>query len=147
MLRNLVSSLFLVEPDEKKNKGTERVVTTREKAKEARRLAERVITLGKKNTLATRRRALALLGNKRAVKKVFETIAPRYQTRPGGYTRIIGYPTNRLGDNAKRVIFELVGAEAAHHPEAHAKPEVVEPAPVPEASAGGAASGEAAGEK
>jgi len=107
MLRNLVSSLFLVEPNQEK--GTlERIITTREKAKEARRLAERVITLGKRGDLAARRRALQMLGNKRAVKKVFEEIAPRYTQRPGGYTRIIGFPVNRLGDNASQVIFELV---------------------------------------
>lgn len=108
MLKNLVSSLFLIPPDEE-NGTFERVITTREKAKEARRLAEKVITLGKRGTLAARRRAIQLIGNKRAVRKVFEEVAPRYQTRPGGYTRIIGFPANRLGDNARQVIFELVG--------------------------------------
>jgi len=60
-----------------------------------------------------------LLGNRVAVRKLFDTIAPRYQTRPGGYTRIIGYPSNRLGDNAQQVIFELIepyGEEAAAQP-------------------------------
>lgn len=113
MLRNLVISLFLVEP-EKEGQNLERIITTKPKAKEARRLAERVITLGKKGTLAARRRALQLLGNnKRAVRKVFATIAPRYTSRPGGYTRILGFPENRLGDNASQVIFELVGPMGA----------------------------------
>jgi len=130
MLRNLVISLFLTEPDE--GEGLGRLVTTREKAKEARRLAEKVITLGKDNTLASRRRAIQILGgNKRAVRKVFERIAPRYATRPGGYTRILGFPRRRLGDNASQVIFELVGPMES----APAAPEVVkEPAHQPEAA-------------
>jgi large subunit ribosomal protein L17 len=111
MLKNLVSSLFLVKPNEE-NGTLERVITTREKAKEGRRLAEKVITLGKRGTLPARRRALQLLGNKRAVRKVFEEIAPRYTQRPGGYTRILGLPVNRLGDNARQVIFELVESTA-----------------------------------
>ena len=125
MLKNLVSSLFLVQPD-RENGTFERVITTREKAKEARRLAEKGITLGKKGTLAARRRAIQLIGNKAAVRRAFEEIAPRYTNRPGGYSRIIGFPSNRLGDNARRVIFELVGpldTEAATRP---AKPEVDE---------------------
>jgi len=109
MLCNMVCSLFLSEPGES---GTERIVTTREKASEARRLAESVITLGKKGTLAHRRRALALLrNNKPAVRKVFSEIAPRYEERPGGYTRILKLSTTRLGDNGSQVIFELVGSE------------------------------------
>ena len=125
MLKNLVSSLFLIPPDEK-NGTFERVITTREKAKEARRLAEKVITLGKKGTLAARRRAIQLIGSKRAVRRVFEEVAPRYQTRPGGYTRIIGFPANRLGDNARRVIFELVGPLTAGAAPQPAKPQVAE---------------------
>ncbi|HUU70940.1 MAG TPA: 50S ribosomal protein L17 [Planctomycetota bacterium] len=131
LLRNLVISLILVEPDS--NAGTyERIVTTRPKAKEARRLAEKVITLGKKGTLAARRRALALLDDKRAVRKVFETLATRYAGRPGGYTRILGFPRRRVGDNATQVIFELVepaaGAAEAERPEvAAAAPETSPP--------------------
>ena len=120
MLRNLVISLFLMEPD-KDSDTYERILTTRPKAKEARRLAEKVITLGKKGDLAARRRALQLLGNnKAAVRKVFETIAPRYTNRPGGYTRILGFPKRRLGDNASQAIFELVapaGGPAVQRPE------------------------------
>jgi len=135
MLRNLVNSLFLVKPNEEK--GTlERIITTREKAKEARRLAEKVITLGKRGDLAARRRALQLLDNKQAVRKVFEEISPRYTQRPGGYTRILGFPINRLGDNATQVIFELVepytGAAAAPARPTVAE-EVAQEAPAPEA--------------
>ncbi|HUW34460.1 MAG TPA: 50S ribosomal protein L17 [Planctomycetota bacterium] len=132
LLRNLVISLILVEPDS--NAGTyERIVTTRPKAKEARRLAEKVITLGKKGTLAARRRALALLDDKRAVRKVFQVLAARYAGRPGGYTRIMGFPKRRVGDNATQVIFELVepaaGAAEAERPEvaAPAAPETSPP--------------------
>lgn len=109
MLRNLVSSLFMVEADES---GVQRVVTTLPKAKEARRLAERVISLAKRGTLADRRRAVALLGNKKAViQKVFSEIAPRYVDRPGGYTRIVRPAEPRLGDNGSQAFLELVGAE------------------------------------
>jgi len=129
LLRNLVISLFLIEPDA--DAGTyERIVTTKPKAKEARRLAEKVITLGKKGTLAARRRALQLLDDKRAVRKVFATLAPRYATRPGGYTRIMGLPKRRVGDNATQVIFELVEPlTGAVEPE---RPEVATTAPAPE---------------
>lgn len=109
MLRNLVSSLFMAEADKS---GVQRVVTTLPKAKEARRLAERVITLAKKGSLADRRRAVALLGNKKAViQKVFSEIAPRYMDRPGGYTRIVRLAEARLGDNGPQAFLELVGAE------------------------------------
>jgi len=132
MLRNMVCSLFLSEPGEF---GTERIITTLEKAKEARRLAERVITLGKKGTLADRRRALALMGNKKeAVSKVFSQIAPRYAERHGGYTRILKLADTRLGDNGSQVVFELVGSEEAPragrapHRKAEAAPEASKPA-------------------
>jgi len=106
LLRNLVEGLFLATPTEEH---AERIQTTPEKAKEARRLAERLITLGKKGTLAARRRALALLPNKKAVRKLFNEIAPRYDNREGGYTRILRLGTRRVGDAAGQVIFELVG--------------------------------------
>ncbi len=124
LLRGLVTSLFLAEPTEDH---AERIQTTPEKAKEARRLAEKLITLGKKGTLAARRRALELLPNKRAVRKLFRDIAPRYIDRPGGYTRILRLGRRRVGDDAPQVIFELVGLseEVASRP---VKPEVaVEP--------------------
>ncbi len=100
MLRNLVTSLF----------EHERVETTVMKAKEARRIAERLITLGKKGTLHARRRAATVLLKKSAVKKLFDEIAPRYMDRNGGYTRIlrVGY---RKGDGAPLAFLELVEEE------------------------------------
>jgi len=123
LLRSLVAGLFLATPTEDH---AERIQTTPEKAKEARRLAERLVTLGKRGTLAARRRALAILPHKRAVRKLFEEIAPRYAERPGGYTRILHLGTRRVGDDAAQVIFELVGiAEKTGEP---VRPEVaVEP--------------------
>jgi len=123
LMRNLVVGLFMAQPAEDHG---ERIRTTPEKAKEARRLAERLITLGKKGTLAARRRALQLLPNKRAVRKLFNEIAPRYADRPGGYTRILRLARPRVGDAAPQVIFELVGA--GEEPAAPPRPEVaVEP--------------------
>ena len=117
MLRNLASSLLLQTPTDDH---PERVITSAPKAKAARRLVEKVITLGKKaeqseadkDKLHYRRRAMALLHNQDAVKRTFEEIAPRFVARPGGYTRILRLTKNRLGDDASRVIFELVSAEA-----------------------------------
>ena len=106
LLRSLVRGLFLAEPTEDH---AERIRTTPEKAKEARRLAERLITLGKKGTLAARRRALELLPDKRVIRKLFSEIAPRYTDRQGGYTRILRLGKPRVGDAAPQVIFELVG--------------------------------------
>ena len=94
-----------------------RIRTTKEKAREVRQFAERLITLGKRAGLADFRRAMALLNDKRVVRLLFGEIAPRYAERPGGYTRILklGADKNRLGDNAPQVILELVeeGAPAA----------------------------------
>lgn len=98
MLRNLVSSLF----------EHESVITTCEKAKEARSLAEKIITLGKGGTLHDRRLALSRLHNKAMVKKVFDDIAKRNSDRKGGYTRILKLDATRLGDNASQVVFQLV---------------------------------------
>lgn len=100
MLRNLVTSLF----------EHERVETTVMKAKEARRLAERMITLGKQGTLHARRRAASVLLKKSVVKKLFDEIAPKYVNRDGGYTRIlrVGY---RKGDGAPLAFLELVEEE------------------------------------
>jgi large subunit ribosomal protein L17 len=100
LLRNLVTSFL-----EK-----ERVKTTLAKAKEARPLAEKMITLAKKNTLHTKRQVLRVLTKEAAAKKLFEEIAPRFSERPGGYTRIVKIGT-RLGDGAQMAMFELVGSE------------------------------------
>jgi large subunit ribosomal protein L17 len=85
----------------------QRICTTRAKAKEARRLVEKLITLGKKDTLAARRRAFAILCDHSIVSSLFKETAPRFKSRAGGYTRIIPF-NNRLGDNAEMVFLELV---------------------------------------
>ncbi len=84
-----------------------RIETTVTRAKEVRPLAEKMITLGKKNTLATRRQALAFITKEDVVTKVFSEIAPSYDTRNGGYTRIIKTGPRR-GDCAEMAIIELV---------------------------------------
>lgn len=86
----------------------ERIVTTETRAKEVRKSFDKLVTYGKKNTLVSRRLALAFLHNDEAcVNKVFNELAPRYADRMGGYTRIIK-TTERKGDNALMVILELV---------------------------------------
>jgi large subunit ribosomal protein L17 len=81
--------------------------TTKVKAGEARKLVDKMITLGKKNTLAAKRRAFAILCDHGLVSDLFQTIAPRFLKRQGGYTRMIKLGINRLGDNAQMVILEL----------------------------------------
>ncbi len=85
----------------------ERIITTVAKAKELRTFAEKMITLGKRENLHSRRRALSIIRRKSVVHKLFDSLAPRYADRDGGYTRIIrlGF---RKGDNAERAIIELV---------------------------------------
>ena len=84
------------------------IKTTLPKAKELRRVAEPLITLAKVDTVANRRLAFARLGSKAAVGKLFDELGPRYDERPGGYTRILkaGY---RAGDAAPVAFIELVG--------------------------------------
>ena len=84
----------------------ERICTTRAKAKEARKLIEQLITLGKKDTLAARRRAFAILCDHTMVSDLFTKTAPRFKARTGGYTRIIPY-IQRGGDNAALAFLEL----------------------------------------
>lgn len=100
LLRNLVTSFL----------DKERVRTTLAKAKAARPIAEKMITLGKRGTLHARRQAAAYLMREETVKKLFETIAPRFTERPGGYTRIVK-TSPRSGDGAEMGILELVGTE------------------------------------
>ena len=96
-LRNLVTSLL----------ENGRIETTLPKAKEVRCMAEKMITLGKTNTLHTRRQALAYITKEDVVTKVFTEIAPKYSDRNGGYTRIIKMGPRR-GDAAEMAIIELV---------------------------------------
>jgi len=100
LLRNLVTSFL----------DKERMRTTLSKAKAARPLAEKMITLAKRNTLHTRRQALSFLYKKNVVKKLFEDIGPRFTERPGGYTRIVKIGP-RAGDGAEMAVLELVGTE------------------------------------
>jgi len=85
----------------------EQIKTTLPKAKELRRFADRMISLGKKGTLHDRRRAFSFLRDDAAVSKLFSALAERYADRPGGYTRVLkaGY---RYGDNAPMAVIELV---------------------------------------
>ena len=97
MLRGLARALFL----------NERIKTTETRAKEARMLAERIISWGKRGDVHSRRLALAELNDRELVHKIFADIAPRYAERPGGYTRILKLGP-RKGDCAPMVILELV---------------------------------------
>jgi large subunit ribosomal protein L17 len=97
LLRGLVKDLITHES----------IRTTEAKAKETRRSAEKIITLGKDGSLHARRQALAYLNDKSITAKVFEEIAPRYATRPGGYTRIIRLG-RRNGDGAPMALIELL---------------------------------------
>ncbi len=115
MRRNMAASLF----------EHETISTTMEKAKEVRPFAEKLITLAKKGTLAARRQAISLLGNRDIIEyegdeavrkgtiigKLFSELGPRYLERPGGYTRIIRLSMRRLGDNGKLVLLQLIGPD------------------------------------
>jgi large subunit ribosomal protein L17 len=85
----------------------ETVQTTEAKARELKRVADKVVTFGKKGTLHDRRQALAFLTDERVVRKVFDELAPRYESRAGGYTRMIKLGP-RKGDAANMAIVELV---------------------------------------
>jgi large subunit ribosomal protein L17 len=84
-----------------------KIVTTHAKAEEVRGFAENMITLGKKGTVHHRRQALAFITDKSVVDKVFSELAPKYQERPGGYTRMTKLGP-RKGDGAEIVTLELV---------------------------------------
>lgn len=106
MLRNLTTSLV----------NHERIETTLPKAKELKRVFDRIVTLGKRGDLHARRQAAAYLFDDSAVSKVFADLAVRFKTRPGGYTRILKKGA-RFGDGAEMALIELVDfqdrAEAA----------------------------------
>ncbi|MDT8369024.1 MAG: 50S ribosomal protein L17 [Longimicrobiales bacterium] len=97
MLRNMATSLFL----------HERIETTTAKAKELRPYAERLITLAKRGDLHARRLATARMRDREVVGKLFDEIGPRFEARPGGYTRILKIGT-RKGDAAEMSLIELV---------------------------------------
>ena len=115
MRRNMVASLFQHET----------ISTTKEKAREVKPFAEKLITLAKKGTLSARRQAIAMLGNRdiidyesgeavrkgTVIGKLFSELGPRYLDRPGGYTRIIRLSLRRLGDNGELVLLQLLGAD------------------------------------
>ena len=105
MVANMVTSLF----------DHEVIRTTSARAREVRRTAEHMITFAKRGDLHARRRVLRLIGDKRVVRKLFDELGPRYQSRNGGYTRILKL-AERRGDAAEVCILELVdraGAGAA----------------------------------
>ena len=106
LLRNMVTEFL--------DKG--RIITTVPKAKELRPFAEKLITLGKKDSLHARRQALRIVRRKSVVQKLFDTLAPRYADRWGGYTRIVrlGF---RKGDDAEIALIELVEGEVSAPPE------------------------------
>jgi large subunit ribosomal protein L17 len=112
MFRNMVTSLLR----------EERVETTVTKAKECRRVAERMITFAKRGDIHARRQVARVVRDNEVIQKLFEEIGPRYTERPGGYTRILktGF---RAGDNAPMSILELVDSPA---PGAKAEEEVEE---------------------
>jgi len=97
VLRNSVTSLL----------DKEKIVTTETRAKEIKRLADKMITLGKRGDLHARRQVMSYLTSEAVVYKLFNDLAPRYEERQGGYTRIIKMG-NRRGDGAPMAVLELV---------------------------------------
>ena len=100
LLRNLVTSVIL----------NDRIQTTITKAKASRPLVEKMVTLGKNGSVHARRQALAYLMTPESVDRLFATVAPRYATRNGGYTRIVRLGV-RQGDSAEMAFIELLDAE------------------------------------
>ena len=97
LLRNMVTSLLKYE----------RIKTTKVRAKEVRRYAEKMITIAKKETLASKRRVLGFVREREVVNKLYKTLIYRYAQRSGGYTRLLKLG-NRVGDGADMVFLELV---------------------------------------
>ena len=112
LLDNLVRAMIL----------NESIRTTTPKAKEARRLVERVITKARENTLASRRVVHKTVRDQAALAKLFQSIGPRFKERPGGYTRLV-HVENRVGDNAPMSILELVEKSEKVEPEKKPAPE------------------------
>jgi large subunit ribosomal protein L17 len=111
MINNMITSLF----------AHERIQTTVANAKAARRVAERMITFAKSDTLHARRLAHRRIRDKQVLQKLFAVLGPRYQERPGGYTRVIRLAP-RTGDGAELAILELVGRFVARPPAGEEKP-------------------------
>jgi len=105
MFRNMVTSLL----------EHERITTTLARAKELRGITDKMITLGKKGALPSRRKALGYVRTKAVVAKLFSSLAERYKERPGGYTRIYKLGT-RAGDNAPMAMIELVDRDPSAMP-------------------------------
>ncbi len=124
-LRNLVTNLL----------ERERITTTVTKAKALRPLAEKMITLGKRDTLHARRQAAAFLLSPPVLKKLFGTLAPRFADRPGGYTRIVRVGWRR-GDGSEMALIHLIGSDlkVKEKKEKKRKKEAPPPEPVPEAA-------------
>jgi len=112
LLRNLVTSVIESEG--------ERIITTVPKAKAAKPLLDKMITLGKQDTLHARRQAARLLLTPSSVKKLFDKIAPRFAQRNGGYSQIIRVGW-RKGDGAELAILQLVGAQLIKRAEERAR--------------------------
>ena len=110
LLANLVCALI----------DNKRIRTTLPKAKAARSLAEKMVTLGKKGTLASRRKAISTLRKTDSVKELFDTIAPAFGDRAGGYTRIVKLG-RRISDSSEMVLLEWVDTIAAVEPAAPAE--------------------------
>lgn len=113
LLRNLVTSAIL----------NDRIHTTVTKAKAARPLVEKMITLGKNGSVHARRQALAYLMTPESVDRLFATVAPRYAERNGGYTRIVR-TGQRQGDAAETAFLELLGAEQELNEKAQKRAEI-----------------------
>ena len=110
--RNLMRGLF------KEFEGKGFIVTTQTKAKFCQPQAEKLITLSRRKTLHNIRRAMAVLQDRELVSTLFDAIGPYYATRPGGYTRVVRLPKNRLGDNAVQAYFGFVRDGTATEPKA-----------------------------
>lgn len=105
LLRSLVRGLII----------SERISTTYAKAKEASSLADKVINLGKRNTITSKKTAISILGSKMLINKLFDDIAPRFAGRKGGYTRVLQL-VPRKGDGAKMALLELTERKIVEKP-------------------------------
>jgi len=116
-LKSLVSGLII-------NKS---ITTTKVKAKEASRLADKLITLGKEKTVTNQRKAYAILGDRKLVSMLFNELAPLFKDRKGGYTRVM-LTKNRRGDNAQMAILEFIEKPKPPEPKKKAEKKEKKPA-------------------